>query len=200
MSSRVSKNFLLALVIVAGLFVVAFLMFVISPLAKNQIPPSFNESHTQASLLADDIVEIFQGATDTIVQLQQKGVAQGHSELTVVLEEIQNVKTAREKASLLAKELETMAIAVPEVSPDAARQTAIIAISSEAALINKIISYGEDLNQLLSLLKDTYVKGKTDYDKINNLVDQLNAESGQINEFNAQFVRLMKKFDEYYQE
>ena len=200
MSSRVSKKFLLALVIVAGLFVVAFLMFVISPLAKNQIPPSFNESRTQASLLADDIVEIFQGATDTIVQLQQKGVAQGHSELTVVLEEIQNVKTAREKASLLAKELETMAIAVPEVSPDAARQTAIIAISSEAALINKIISYGEDLNQLLSLLKDTYVKGKTDYDKINNLVDQLNAESGQINEFNAQFVRLMKKFDEYYQE
>lgn len=183
---------------VVGLFVIAFLAFVISPLAKNQIPSSFTEARSEASLLATDIVDILQGTADNIGLLQAE---EGDSrELDIVLGEIRNSKTARDKAVLLAGALERMALAIPEISPDDARQTAIVAISSEAALINKMIAYSDGLNQLLVLLKNKYINNYTDYAEINDVIDGLNSDSEQINQFNAQFNKLMENFDQYYQD
>ena len=93
-----------------------------------------------------------------------------------------------------------MALAIPEISPDDARQTAIVAISSEAALINKMIAYSDGLNRLLALLKDKYTNNNADYEEINNVIDALNSDSEQINQFNTQFNTLMDNFDQYYQD
>ncbi len=198
MRTRFSKKLSVAMIGVVGLFVIAFLAFVISPLAKNQIPSSFTEARSEASLLATDIVDILQGTADNIGLLQAE---EGDSrELDIVLGEIRNSKTARDKAVLLAGALERMALAIPEISPDDARQTAIVAISSEAALINKMIAYSDGLNQLLVLLKNKYINNYTDYAEINDVIDGLNSDSEQINQFNAQFNKLMENFDQYYQD
>ena len=198
MRTRFSKKLSVSMIGVGVLFAIAFLAFVISPLAKNQIPSSFTEARSEASLLAADIVGILQGTADNIELLQaEKG---DFRELDVVLEEIRNSKTARDKAVLLAGALERMALAIPEISPDDARQTAIVAISSEAALINKMIAYSDGLNRLLALLKDKYTNNNADYEEINNVIDALNSDSEQINQFNAQFNTLMENFDQYYQD
>lgn len=198
MRLRASKKFYYSLIGVIAIFVIAFLAFVISPFAKNGIPSTFNEARINASSLSQEIVSILGETSGSIGKLQE---AQRQSEsLEIVLNSMQDVKNARDKASELALQLEKMALSVPDISPDKAKQTAIVAISSETALINKLISYNEGLNNLLFVLQKRFNGGNVSIENINNLIDDINRTADEINEFNKQFVDLIKKFDSYYEE
>jgi len=199
MKFHFSKKWWYALAAVGAIFIIAFVAFVVSPFAKNRVPSAFNNARTQASATAQDIVTTLKGTTDSIAALQSKENQKGSDVLSVVLKSLQDTRVAREKAVILASDLEKMALAVPDIYPDSARQTAIVAISSEAALINKIISYNEELTHLLSLLQDYYSGKNITVADINSTIDRLNKNADQVNSFNRQFVSLMSKFDSYYE-
>lgn len=180
------------------IFLVGFLTFIISPFAKNEIPQSFNSSRISASKLSHDIVFLLSATTKDIKNIQ--GNNKKSSEiLEVVLNSIQKTKDARKKAVGLASLLEIMAVNVPKISPDEAKQTAIVAISSETALINKLISYNDGIVNLLYLLQKKYTGSENvSVDKINSVIKNINGDAEQISKFNSQFIDMMDKFDSYY--
>lgn len=197
MKFNVSKKFYYSLGAVFVIFLIGFLTFVISPFAKNEIPSSFSESRAKAGNLSKNIVSLLSQANSNIHNIQNSN-ERSSKVLGRVLDSIKSTKDARSKAVNLAAELEKMAFAIPKISPNEAKQTAIVAISSEAAFINKLISYNEGIINLLSLLQKKYSSGGVSVKKINNVVDSINNDAEQINQFNKQYVDLMKKFDEYY--
>ncbi|MFA6495129.1 MAG: hypothetical protein WC246_02265 [Candidatus Paceibacterota bacterium] len=191
---------------VAGIIVVGavlgFVAFIFSPLSKAQIPSSFVDARQLASGYASSIVGDLSLVSDNIVQLQKLYGAKGSSNdaLEIIVAATAKHQDAREKSILLATQLEKMARAIPDIHPDSAGQTALVAISSETALIGRLISqYNESLGSLLVSLRDHFSGTKYENPaQLNAMVDNINTETEAINQLNDQFVQLMQKFDSYY--
>ena len=179
-----------------------FIAFIFSPLSRAQIPSSFVDSRQAASGYASSIVGDLSSVSGDIAQLQALYRARGSSAaaLDVIVAATTKHQDARDKSILLATELEKMARAIPDIHPDGAGQTALVAISSETALIGRLISqYNESLGLLLVSLRDHFSGSKyEDAAKLNAMIDDINSETQSINQLNDQFVQLMQKFDSYY--
>ena len=185
------------------LFAIAgFVAFIFSPLSKAQIPSVFTDSRQSASGYAASIVDDLSSVSGDITQLQALYRARGSSgaALDVIVAATAKHQDARNKSILLATELEKMARAIPDIHPDGAGQTALVAISSETALIGRLISqYNESLGSLLVSLRDHFSGTKhQDPAQLNAMIDNINGETQSINQLNDQFVQLMQKFDSYY--
>ncbi len=188
--------------IVVFFAIAGFLTFVFSPLSKAQIPSSFTDSRQSAAGYAATIVGDLSSVSGDITQLQDLYHAHGSSSaaLDVIVVATAKHQDARDKSILLATELETMARAIPDIHPEAAAQTALVAISSETALIGKLISqYNESLGLLLVSLRNHFSGAQPqDAAQLNAMVDNINSQTQSINQLNDQFVQLMQKFDSYY--
>jgi hypothetical protein len=87
-----------------------------------------------------------------------------------------------------------MAKNLAQISPASASQKALEAVSSETALISRLITYNDYLTQLLEVLRGKFL-GKNSNDKIPELIQKLNNEAQAINDLNQKFNETMKEFD-----
>ncbi|MCL5011986.1 MAG: hypothetical protein M1320_01020 [Patescibacteria group bacterium] len=196
---RMHKKTLLVLEIIAGIVVLAFFAFIFSSLSKNSIPDDFYTSRQSASDYAQNIVTMLAQTGDNITALQKgTGFKTRSDAADMITAEIQKNKDIREKAVQLALDLEQMAKSVPDISPKEAAQTALVAISQETALIGQLLSYNNDLNQLLLLAQEELVNGFRNYSEMNAIIAKVNAEASEINNLNSRFNDEMKKFDAFY--
>jgi len=186
---------------VVVLVIGAFLTYIASPLARNRVPSEFNESRQLAASVAQNIVGMLSETSANLSKIQELEQQQkGYRALDIVAGEIEKNKNISDQASQLALHLEIMAKQIPGISPDYAAQTALVAISSETALINQLLVYNNNLNNLLLLLRDRYMHGGVSLEQINSVVDEINQRMESINSLNTQFVQLMESFDTYYRE
>lgn len=194
--SRKTRSVVIAIFCLIVIAVISF--FVVS--WGSNIPTEFKEGRNLASLAAKDIVYLLDETSDNLKKiktLEQKQDWRGA--LDIVYSEIEKNKTVSKKALDLTNQLERMARAVPEIEPASARETAIVAISSEVALVTTLNSYiNGDLNELLSLLRSRLTGMGGDYITMNELISSLNKKKDSINLMNDQFVKLMGDFDKNY--
>lgn len=194
--SRKTRSVVIAIFCLIVIAVISF--FVVS--WGSNIPTEFKEGRDLASLAAKDIVSLLDETSSNLVKiktLEQKQDWRGA--LDIVYSEIEKNKTVSKKALDLTNQLERMARAVPEIEPASARETAIVAISSEVALVTTLNSYiNGDLNELLSLLRSRLTGMGGDYITMNELISSLNKKKDSINLMNDQFVKLMGDFDKNY--
>lgn len=198
-SMSTKKLWWIALSVIA-ICLIVFLSFIISSASDNQVPSSFNEARLDASESSQHIVgtiEETKGAIDTIQQLEKEG--KGVEALELVIKQLEKNRQTREDATKLALGLEEMAKQVPNILPREAAETALVAISRGTALISMLISYHNDLNELLMLVRDKIERGIGDYYEINMFIEQLNEQKEQINTLNKEFNDQMKLFDSFYQ-
>lgn len=197
-----SKKLWWAVGVVVVFAVAGFAAFLFSPLSKAQIPSSFTSSRQLAAGYASTIVSDLSSVSGDITQLQDLYRTHGSSSaaLDIIVAATAKHQDARDKSILLATELETMARAIPDIHPESAGQTALVAISSETALIGKLISqYNESLGALLISLRNHFSgTQRQDSAQLNAMVDSINSETQSINQLNGQFVQLMQKFDSFY--
>lgn len=192
------KRWKIAAVAVA-LLIVIFVVSVVFSSSKNKIPSDFADARVSASQYAQDIVASLTGTSGKIngfprfQTTQEKENAKG-----VILEEIEKGGEVREKAIALALQLEIMAKAIPDITPDGAAQTALVGISQETALISQLLSYNNDLIGLLNLLEKSITERTWDYTEINKKIASLNAQMKEINDLNGRFKQEMEKFDAFY--
>ncbi len=197
--NRISGKTRSILITVVGILVVAFLAFIFSSLSGRGIPDTFYASRQAASSYAQGIVSMLGETNKNITALQKGGVFQTRSEIAdMITTEIQKNKDIREKAIQLALQLEQMAKDVPQISPKDAAQTALVAISQETALIGQLLSYNNDLNQLLMLAQEELVNGYRDYVSMNDIITKVNKGAQDINDLNGRFNDELKKFDAFY--
>jgi len=194
--SRKTRSVMIA---VFCLIVVAMISFFVVSWGSN-IPTQFKEGRDLASLTAKDIVSLLDETSSNLKEiksLEQKQDWRGA--LNIVYSEIEKNKTVSKKALELTNQLEKMARAIPEIEPASARETAIVAISSEVALVTTLNSYiNGDLNELLNLLTSRLTGMGGDYLTMNKLISSLNTKKDSINSMNDQFVKLMENFDKIY--
>jgi len=195
--SKISKPaiFIIAfLVILAVVFVVRF-AFV--NLDNKIIPNEFLEARNGASLIARNIVDSSDESAKKIEEISKLSNEEKYEEaLNIVLQEINRNKETRNKAIELSKNLEKMVSNTAQISPESSALIAIEAITIETTIINKLITYNDDLMQLLGVLKTKLLELDTNsHQKIIDLVNKLNNEAKEVNASNEKFNEIMDKFD-----
>jgi len=187
---RIRILILFVFIILLAYFVLRFLMVDV----KN-IPEDFLRARQEASLIAQDIVAVSNESSNTFDEIAKLDKERRYSEaLVLVSRELQRNREAREKAIKLSVQLETMAKNIAQISPSSDGQKALQAISSETALISRLITYNDYLTQLLEILQDKFL-GKNQGDRIPELIAQINGEIQAINDLNQKFNDIMKDFD-----
>ncbi len=189
-SRRIRILILFIIIILLAYFILRFLA-----VEPRNIPKEFLGARQEASLIAQDIVAISNQSTDNLAKIAAFDQERKYTEaLLSVSQELDRNQQAREKAVKLSVQLEMMAKNLAQISPASAGQIALQAVSSETALISRLITYNDYLAQLLGVLQGKFL-GKSDGDKIPELISKINEEAQAINELDQKFNNLMKEFD-----
>ncbi|MBI4160213.1 hypothetical protein HY504_03530 [Candidatus Wolfebacteria bacterium] len=178
------------LVIIGGYFIVRFV--IVEP---RSAPREFLEARSGAAAIAADIVALSDQTSSRLGGVAKLDSEKKYTEaLVMVSEELSRNRTARERAVDLSRQLEIMARSLSQISPQTASQKALEALSSETALISRLISYNDFLNQLLEILRSKFLD-KGDGSNIPELIKRINNEAQAINDLNKKFNDAMKEFD-----
>lgn len=167
-----------------------------APDVKN-VPTEFLQARQESSLIAENIILISGRTAKSVNQISELDKNKYYTEaLNLISEELNNNREARKNAIKLSSQLEIMAKNVSQISPTTAGQTALRAISSETALISRLINYNDYLVSLLEILQAKFLeKEKNANDKITDLIIKINEEARAINDLNNNFNTLMQEFD-----
>ncbi len=187
---RVRLLIVFLIIILIGYFVARFLF-----VDAKDVPDDFLQARQEASLIAQDIVNLSNQSADNLDEIAYLDSERKYSEaLALTSQELERNRQAREKAIGLSVQLEKMARNLSEISPPSASQIALEAVSSETALISRLIIYNDYLTQLLEVLRDKFL-GITDGDKTDELIAKINGEAQAINDLNNKFNSIMEEFD-----
>ncbi len=164
------------------------------------VPKEFSEARIKGAQLAVEIVAL---ATQSLNSLQEIAGydEQGNAPEALILisrEVIKNKETSQ-RAINLSGQLEKMARLLEEIEPARARILATEAVSSEVALVSRLLNYNDLLRQLFETLRDK-LEGKTANPdgKVRELVDRINKEAQAINDFDRRFNQSLAEFDKIF--
>lgn len=178
------------LVILLAYFIIRFL-----GVETQSIPPDFLKARGQASLIAAQIVSISDESAKRIDEIAKLDEEQKYTEaLLAVSKELERNREARDRAVELSAQLETMARNLAQISPISFGQKALEAVSSETALISRLITYNDYLTQLLDVLRGKFLN-RGDGNQVPELIQKINDEARAINDLNQKFNDVMKEFD-----
>lgn len=197
MFQKLSGKLKYIVITIAILLVVAFVAFALSSLSKNNsIPPEFITARDSGAKYSQDIVNNLQNISTDLSQIQ-KLESEGKTDdaLNLLMQQKTKNDDARTKAVSLTSELEKMTQAVPNITPEKASQSALVALSAETMLIQKLIAYNELMNALYQLVGEQIMTHAANTKPINDTIDQINLATQEINKLNNQFLDEMKSFD-----
>ena len=170
--------------------------YVVWSSTSSRVPDAFLSSRQSAWEYAQMISSSVKDTPknlDTVQSLEKEG--KDTDAMNILVAEAQKNALAQDAAVKLSGELESMAKEIPNIKPEKAGQSALVAISTETALIYRLISYNNYLASLLGLLRDKITGKLYGVDKINQVVDSINGEIDAINGLNQQFIDEMATFD-----
>lgn len=192
--SKTPKRIRLLILFIIILLLAYFVLRFLTVETKN-VPEDFLRARQEASLIASEIVAISNESTNNLNEIAQLDKERKYTEaLVLISQELERNRQAREKAIKLSVQLETMAKNLSQISPASASQVALQAISSETALISRLITYNDYLTQLLEILREKFL-GKNEGDRISELLVKINDEIQAINDLNRKFNEVMGEFD-----
>ena len=187
---RIRLLVLFILVILIAYFIVRFL-----PLEIRKIPKDFLKARQEASLIAEKIVNLSDESRAKLEEIAKLDRDRDYTNaLILISKEIERNREARDRGIELAAHLEIMAKNLAQISPASSGQRALEAVSSETALISRLITYNDYLTQLLEVLREKFL-GRNNGDKVPELIEKINNEARAINDLNRKFNEAMKEFD-----
>ena len=186
------RLFILFIIII---FLTYFIFRLITPPSKN-IPLDFLKAREEASLMAKNIVVISGKTAENINKISDFDKKGEYTEaLNLISEELNNNNKARSQAVNLSVQLEIMAKNLADISPASMGQIALQAISSETALINRLITYNDYLIKLLEVLQKKILGQAENNGRISELIGKINEEARVINDLDKNFNNLIDGFD-----
>ncbi len=186
----------------AVIAVVAFglYFFINSLLAKSFVPTEFAEARLTSVAVAKQIVNLSSDALSSLDQIS-KYDQQGNTSKALILisnEVIKNQETHQE-AIKLSSELEQMARLLNDIKPTQAKVLATEAVSSEVALVSRLLVYNDFLLQLFQTLRDKFQNKNFNADgKVQDLINKINEQARAINDFDNRFNQSLAEFDKFF--
>jgi dynactin complex subunit len=168
--------------------------------SQNQVPTAFVNARSQSAIIAQNIVSISNQSNATLAEVNADDAKGDYKDaLTLVSSTIAQSEDLRNQAVQLSNQIEQMTQAVGGINSSAEQQAAFEAISAHLALINQLINYSGDLNNLLDALQARFAGAPggsvADGATIQSLVNQVNTDVAAINNFNNQASQAMQQFD-----
>jgi len=189
-----ARNLTIAIVLLAGALS-AYFFFI----SRSFIPPEFLEARLKGAELAKNIVRLSAPALQSlerIAEYDQQGNAP--EALILISEEVIKNRQAHQEAIKLASQLEKMARTIDDIKPAQAKVLATEAVSSEVALVSRLLSYNDYLLQLFVVLQDKFQKHINTDGRVRELVNKINEEALAINAFNSKFTNSLAEFDQIF--
>lgn len=193
--SKIPKWALIIIALLAIIIIVFVARFVF--VKDIDIPAEFLTARNEASLIAQDIVNLSDESAKKIEEISRLSNEEKYDEaLNLVSEEINRNRTARSKAIALSSELQKMTLNTVKIESESSARLALEAITIETTIINRLISYNDNLTQLLEILRAKLLGQERDSrQKIADLVKKLNDEAEEVNAANQKFNEIMDRFD-----
>lgn len=174
-----------------------YLIVSFASVKAKKIPEDFLVARQQASLIAQDIVNISKESSERLTEISALDKNANYADAVVlVVNEMKRTAEMREKALKLSLQLETMAKNISAIEPDESARLAVEAVSIDTTIINRLFAYNDYFSQLLGILQNKFLgKEANSSEKINELVVKINEEARTINELNEKFNALLARFD-----
>src|SRR3989344_5996804 len=183
------RLFLLFLFLVA----VPFTAWQLYSAERVQIPESFSEPRRESGAIAAQIVNLSRDSVSTLDKIRKLEKSRKYFEaLDLINSERGKVSAMRPKWSELLSGLTSMTNALSEIQPIESREAALQAISYETEIINQLISYNNNLDQVLLLLTSRLLHGEDISAKLEARIKEINEQAKSIEEFNAKFNAAME--------
>lgn len=164
--------------------------------SRNNVPASFTAARTQGAIIAQTIVNSSDQATQELQVISQYDAEGKYSlALASTTDLINQSAGMRTEAVQLSAQVSQMTQDLSNINSSAAQQAALESISSRLALINELITYSNDLDQLLSTLQERFNGTAVPNSQVTAIVNQINTDVNAINNFNVQAGQAMDKFD-----
>jgi len=163
---------------------------------SNGVPADFNSARDQGAIISETIVNTATSSTlalEEINKYDQQGDYRDALASTTDL--INQSASLRDQAVQLSTQVSDMTKDLSSISNENARQAALESISSRLALINELISYSNDLDNLLATLQKRFNGTPVPNGTVAGIVNQINTDVNAINNFNAQAGQAMNQFD-----
>jgi len=191
------KNLLiLSSAILAGLGIY-FAISIILP--DSFVPEKFMEARIKGAELAYNIAELSNSSLKTLEQIEEKDRQGKNSEaLDLASQELLKTLETRQQAIKLSSQLEKMARSLQDIKPAQARVLATEAVSSEVALVSRLLSYNDYLGQLFETLRAKFQSNEDTNGKVQKLLNDINDEAKAINDLNKKFTDSLEEFDKMF--
>lgn len=200
---RIKKKHITSLLSVLFALILAGGTFVLLKGPTPTVPDSFTAARLQGSVIAQDIVQTVSQSNDQLTEISRDDRAGDYyAALDVSARALNETKEVPKRAVELSKELEIMLNSLEAVYPVEAREKAQAAIVAQVQIITKLVSYNDQLTQLLEELR---LKLRANLNgaaspgvAIQDRIDGINREIRSINALSKEFSDLMKEFDSFY--
>lgn len=187
-----------AILVIAVVGVVLLGKLVLFP--GKSIPVEFAEARLKGAAVAQTIV-VFSGSAlkslETIAQYDKRGDTS--EALILISRELIKNRDTHDAAIKLSVQLEKMARNISDIRPASARHLATEALSSEVALVSRLLTYNDYLNQLFEVLRakfsNPYYRANG---KVAELIDKINEEAKAINELDKKSNDAILEFDKIF--
>lgn len=191
------RRFALSLVVVLGIFFYAFW----SSLATKDyliVPEMFWQSRVKGDAIALEFVSlgsVTQENLEKIKELEEKGKTD--LALKNIREEIGRGDSLKSKGTELLASLSQMTYSLGGIRPDGARAIAYEAITDRISMVNNLIAYSNELEQILRLLTSRVLYGDDIRSALQEKIDTANLDARNINDLNAKFNESIRKLESY---
>ena len=164
------------------------------------VPFEFAEARLKGSAVAQSILVLSHDSLKSLEEISQYD-RQGNTAEALILisrELIKNRET-HNAAIRLSTELEKMAQNIPDIQPSSARQLATEAVTSEVALVRRLLSYNNYLTQLFEVLRQKFSKPYSNTSgRVAELISKINEEAQAINDLDKHFNNAILEFDKIF--
>ncbi len=189
------KRNTIVLAIVAGGIVLGSGYFLFG---STKVPTEFSEARANGASIANQIVEQSRVTLANLSRISEFDRDFNYSEaLLLISNELVKNRESSQDAIRLSSQLERMARTSGDIRPSKAREVATEGLSSEVALVSRLVVYNDLLKQLFEVLRQKFEKPWINLDgQVQSLITKINDEAQAINDFNKRFVAAMVSFDD----
>ena len=185
------------LIIIVVLIIGVFGYYIVKS-NRSFVPQNFINARSRSAAIAADLVSNLDESVKSLDKISEEDRNYNYSAaLDLVNQEVNRVETARIDSVNLSKELITMAEAVQGIKPTNAKNLAFDAIKQETSLIEHVANYNSYFASLLNSLKIKFLNNGNynSSQDVQQYINNMNREAGDINSANEAFGQKLKEFD-----
>lgn len=192
-----NRKFILGFIIIFGIFFYAF-WYSLATKDSVVIPKMFSDARVSSDSIAKEFVTLSETTRDNlqkIKELDEKGKTV--QALTSIRAEISRGDQLKSKGTELLGSLSQMTYSLSGVRPSGAQALAYEAITQRIEMVNNLVAYSGELEQILKLLTSRVIYGDNIKKSLQEKIDSANNYARNINDLNIKFNEAVTKLENF---